>query len=87
MENGFANVTARKHNEKLKGHGREDELTYYQLPVPPDLIGREEWMCMKTIGVVIRMSQSGKKFTSDVRYYISSLALGVTRFAACIRGH
>jgi predicted transposase YbfD/YdcC len=42
MENGFSNVTARKHIEKLKGHGREDELTYYQLPVPPDLIGREE---------------------------------------------
>jgi len=87
MENGFANVTARKHTEKLKGHGREDELTYYQLPVPPDLIGREEWKCMKTIGVVIRMSQSGAKFASDVRYYISSLALGVKRFAACVRGH
>ena len=87
MENDFANVTARKHTERLKGHGREDELTYYQLPVPDDLIGKEKWKEMRTIGVVIRISESGSKCTSDVRYYISSLRLGVKRFAACVRGH
>ena len=87
MENDFANVTARKHTERLKGHGREDELTYYQLPVPDDLIGKEKWKDMRTIGVVIRISESGSKCTSDVRYYISSLRLGVKRFAACVRGH
>jgi len=87
MENDFANVTARKYTERLKGHGREDELTYYQLPVPDDLIGKEKWKDMRTIGVVIRISESGSKCTSDVRYYISSLRLGVKRFAACVRGH
>lgn len=87
MENDFADLAVRKHIERLKGHGREDELIYYQLPIPPDIIGRAKWKGMKTIGVVIRMSQSGEKFTSDVRYYISSLALGVKRFAACVRGH
>lgn len=87
MENDFADVTARKHSERVKGHGRKDELIYYQLPVPDDLIGRQKWKGMRTIGVVIRMSESGKKHTSDVRYYISSLALGVKRFAACVRGH
>ena len=87
MENDFANVTARKHTERLKGHGREDELTYYQLPVPDDLIGKEKWKEMRTIGVVIRISESRSKCASDVRYYISSLRLGVKRFAACVRGH
>ena len=42
---------------------------------------------MQTIGAVVRMSESGEKVMSDVRYYISSLALGVKRFAACVRGH
>ncbi|EMI54233.1 transposase IS4 family protein [Rhodopirellula sallentina SM41] len=42
---------------------------------------------MRTIGVVIRMSESGKMWTSDVRYYISPLTLSVKRFAACVRGH
>lgn len=87
MENDFANATARKHTESLKGHGREDELIYYQLPVPDDLAGKEKWKDMRTIGVVIRISESGKKHTTDVRYYISSLKLGVKRFAACVRGH
>lgn len=87
MENDFADVAARKQTERLKGHGREEELVYYQLPIPPDLIGRAKWKGMKTIGVVIRMSQRGEKFTSDVRYYISSLPLGIKRFAACVRGH
>lgn len=87
MENDFRDVPARRYTERLKGHGRKDELVYYQLPVPDDLIGREKWKGMRTIGVVIRMSENGNKFTTDVRYYISSLALGVKRFAACVRGH
>lgn len=87
MENDFADVTARKHVERVKGHGRKDELIYYQLPVPEELMGKAKWKNMRTIGVVIRMSESGKKWTSDVRYYISSLALGVKRFAECVRGH
>lgn len=87
MENDFANVAVRKHTEKLKGHGRQDELIYYQLSIPSELIGRTKWKGMKTIGVVVRMSERGEKFTSDVRYYISSLPLGVKRFAACVRGH
>lgn len=87
MENDFENVSARKHTERLKRHGRQDELTYYQLPVPEELDGKGKWKEMRTIGVVIRISENGKESTSDVRYYISSLKLGVRRFAACVRGH
>lgn len=87
MENDFANVTVRRHVELVKGHGRQDELFYYQLPAPPTLPGKEKWKGLRTIGVVIRMSQSNGKWTEDVRYYISSLKLGVKRFAECVRGH
>lgn len=87
MENDFADVTARKYEEVVKGHGRTDTLVYYQLPVPNDMPGRQAWKNLRTIGVAIRMSESGDKHTSEVRYYISSLRLGVKRFAAAVRGH
>ena len=34
MENDFANVTVRKYQQTVKGHGRVDHLTYYQFEAP-----------------------------------------------------
>lgn len=87
MENNFADITARTYIETLKGHGRADQITYYQMPVPADLVNREKWAGLKTIGVAIRISQCGDVCTSEVRYYISSIRLGVKRFARFVRGH
>ncbi len=81
MENDFADVTVRRHEEIVKGHGRTDHLIYYQLKAPDSLPGRNNWKGLRTIGIAIRMSQQGDKETSDVRYFISSLRLGVKRFA------
>jgi predicted transposase YbfD/YdcC len=87
MENDFADVSARKYEEVVKGHGRVDALTYYQMPAPDGLTQRDRWEAMKTIGVAIRLSEQGGKETSDVRYYITSTKLGVKRFAQAVRGH
>jgi predicted transposase YbfD/YdcC len=87
MENDFADVMVRKHEVTLKGHGRIDQLIYYQLRVPDSLPGRTNWKGMRTIGVAIRISRQGDQETSEVRYFISSLRLGVKRFARAIRGH
>ena len=87
MENDFADIGARKHVEKLKGHGREDEITYYQMPVPADLAHKEKWAGIKTIGVAIRQSKSGSKSSTEVRFYIASISMGVKRFARYVRGH
>lgn len=87
MENDFADVTVRKHEETVKGHGRVDNLIYYQLKVPQDLTSKERWKGLRTIGVAIRLSEQGGKQTSDVRYYISSLRFGVRRFADAVRRH
>lgn len=87
MENDFADVAARKYEEIVKGHGRVDTLTYYQLPVPKSLTQRKSWKGLRTIGVAIRISEQGGKETSDVRYYINSLRPGVRRFATAVRGH
>jgi predicted transposase YbfD/YdcC len=87
MENDFDDVPARKYEEVIKGHGRVDTLTYYQMPVPDSLTTRERWKGLKTIGVAIRVSRQGEKETSDVRYYISSTKMAVRRFAERVRGH
>ncbi len=87
MENDFADISARKHTEKLKGHGREDEITYYQMPVPDDLANKKKWAGLKTIGIAIRQSESGSKSSTEVRYYIASIGMGVNRFARYVRGH
>jgi len=87
MENDFANVTVRKHQETVRGHGRIDTLTYYQFNVPHTLPGRSNWKGFRTIGIAIRMSEQGDKVTREVRYFISSLRLSVKRFARGVRGH
>jgi len=87
MENDFANITARRHQEVAKGHGRVDEIIYYQVPVPPQIIQKHAWPGLRSIGVAIRMSEQADKHSYDVRYYISSLRLGVKQFARAVRKH
>jgi predicted transposase YbfD/YdcC len=88
IQNDFANVAAaRKYSEVVKGHGRVDTLTYYQLPVPKWLKGQSDWKGLRTLGVAVRVSEQAGKVTRDVRYYLVSLRMGVRRFAAAVRGH
>ena len=87
MENDFADVTVRKYEEIVKGHGRVDHLVYYQFRVPDSLPGRAKWKGLRTIGIAIRMTQQGNVETCDTRYFISSLRLSIKRFAAAVRGH
>jgi predicted transposase YbfD/YdcC len=87
MENEFADVPARKYEEVVKGHGRIDRLTYYQMAAPDEILNGNKWRGLKSIGVAIRISEKDGKETSDVRYYISSTKVSVKRFAERVRGH
>lgn len=87
MENDFANIEVERFSETLKGHGRNDKITYYQLNVSKDLANREKWAGLKAIGVAIRYSESGDKWSTEVRYSINSIAMNVKRFARFVRGH
>jgi predicted transposase YbfD/YdcC len=78
---------AREHVTIEKGHGREEMRTYLQLPAPKSLPGFTQWKGLKTIGVVTSRCLRDGKETIEVRYYISSLAMGVKRFARAVRGH
>jgi predicted transposase YbfD/YdcC len=87
LENDFADVSARKYENVVKGHGRVDRLTYYQMAAPAEVLKGNKWRGLKSIGVVIRISEKDGKETSDVRYYISSTKTSVKRFAENVRGH
>jgi predicted transposase YbfD/YdcC len=86
-EDDFARVKARRHQTKETGHGREETRSYIQMPVPENLPGRELWKGLKSIGVVVSECVRDGKETVEVRYYISSLGVGVKRFAHAVRSH
>jgi len=87
MGDDFAHVAARRYGATETGHGRAEKRTYYHLPVPPDLPGSALWQGLKSIGLVVSECVRNGQDTVEVRYYISSLAVGVKRFARAVRAH
>ena len=87
LEDDFQEVEVQQCEEVVKGHGRLDTLTYYQLPVPETLTKRDCWKGLSTIGLAMRLSERDGQETCEFRYYISSLDMGITQFARAVRGH
>jgi predicted transposase YbfD/YdcC len=86
-EDDFARVKARRYQTRETGHGRKETRTYIQMPVPEDLPALNVWAGLKSIGVVVSECVRNGKATDEVRYYISSLGVGVKRFAHAVRSH
>ena len=87
-EEEFAGHDVRKHTTREKGHGRIETHHYFQCAIPLALKKlTSSWSKMKTICQVINITIRDGKETTEVRYYISSLPLGVKRFAESARGH
>ena len=87
VERDFDGVVYSYWEEQEKRHGRLDKRYYYQLTIPPNLLGREKWRGLKTLGVAIRMSEEDGEETIDTRFYISSLRRSIRPFARSVRGH
>jgi predicted transposase YbfD/YdcC len=87
LENDFQGIGARRHETHETGHGRQEHRLYVQFPVPKELAGQDEWRGLKTIGVAMLTTVRNGTESSDVRYFISSLAMGVKEFARAVRGH
>lgn len=87
LQDDFARVTVRRYVEKSKGHGRQETRTYIQLPAPAELKASGRWKGLKTIGVVLYQNVCQGEETSEIRFYISSLRLGVKQFARAVRKH
>jgi predicted transposase YbfD/YdcC len=80
-------TAAQEHVTTEKGHGREEERTYLQLPAPKNLPGFMAWKELKSIGLVTSCCLRDGKETMEIRYYISSLGVDVMQFARAVRGH
>jgi predicted transposase YbfD/YdcC len=87
VEDDFAHAKSRQHVTEEVGHGRSEHRTYLQMPVPAGLPGREQWKGLKTLGMAVSVVVRDGKEMMEARYYLSSLALGVKRFAHAVRSH
>ena len=87
MQNDFADVNVRRHTSTETSHGREETRTYVQMSVPKDLTGISRWAGLKTIGIAIVICTRSGKETVNIRYFISSLGIGIHRFANAVRSH
>jgi predicted transposase YbfD/YdcC len=86
-ENDFEGIDVRHFQTQETGHGREETRTYLHMPVPKDLPCLPLWKGLKSLGMVISECTRKGKATVEVRYYISSLEVGVKRFAHAVRSH
>lgn len=80
-------ATLNEHVTTDNKHGREEVRAYLQVPAPESLPGFALWKGLKSIGVVTSQCVRDGKEAIEVRYYISSLAVDVVRFARAVRGH
>jgi predicted transposase YbfD/YdcC len=88
IEDNFAKVAgARRHTTHDQGHGRQEMRDYIQMPAPKHLPGFSQWKGLKSIGVALSWCVRDGKTTAESRYYLSSLPVGVKRFAHAARSH
>src|SRR5438067_12352917 len=57
------------------------------MPVPKNLPGFGRWAGLATLGVAMLTCVRDGVEAHDVRYFISSLGMGVRRFAHAVRSH
>lgn len=83
----FVRVKASQYETNEKGHGREEQRSYFVCDVPADLPDADRWKGLKRIGLTINETLRGEKLTMEVRYYILSKKLTAKQFAEAVRGH
>lgn len=86
-QDDFADLEVRRHTTTESSHGRVTTRCYFHLPVPDDLVGADLWEGLRTIGVAISATLRDGQEAVETRYYLSSLPLGVKRFARAVRSH
>ncbi len=83
----FAKAQARWYHTQEVGHGRREQRDDIQMPVPKHLHEVKQWKGLKTIGMAVSVVVREGQETTEARYYISSLGMGVKRFAHAVRSH
>jgi len=86
-QNDFASLAS--YRETSRGHGREEERTYYAVPASSDDARLAKWPSLSSLVMgMFRRTMSGGKTTEHIRYYISSLSSDcVERLGQSLRCH
>lgn len=87
LEQDFADGDTRQLFVTETLHGQKETRIYTHLPLPKELPQRDEWAGLQSIGTVVRCYKKNGKELADIRYYISSLPVGVKLFARAVRSH
>ena len=87
LEDDFARYPVSRYEASEKSHGRIEHRTYYQVTVPKDRHGRDDWKGLKTLGAAVRTYEQDGVEKSDVRYYLCSLRRNGKQFGNAVRGH
>jgi len=87
-EKGLIENGVRNHHTSDTKHGRLENRYYYQVPIPDSMKQlTDSWKGAKSIGQVHNITMRDGKECYEIRYYLSSMPLGVKRFASAVRAH
>lgn len=87
-EEGLVEHNVRHHETHDEKHGRIENRYYYHAPIPECLKEiTSSWKGAKSIGQVHSITIRDGKEAVETRYYLSSLEVGVKRFASAVRSH
>jgi predicted transposase YbfD/YdcC len=70
-----------------KGHGRVEVRRYWQTEKIEWYADRQQWESLRSVGLVESVREINGQRTVERRYYLSSLAADIKRFAKAVRGH
>jgi predicted transposase YbfD/YdcC len=83
----FKNIEHQSHSTVEKGHGRSERRSYWVMGNTEYLIGAENWVGLKSIGMVESERNINGKISIEQRYYLLSIEPNVQRFAQSVRSH
>lgn len=75
------------HRSVEKDHGRIEERRFWQVSAPEDLTASGEWAGLASVGLCEAVREVAGRASTHRRYYLSSLPVGVMKFAGAVRGH
>src|ERR1700733_294515 len=89
LETAFAGMKHQERRTTEEGHGRTETRTYHLLQPSKEWLRKHpEWKGLKTVGMVFSERQVGDaEPASEMRLFITSLALNVSNFARAVRSH
>jgi predicted transposase YbfD/YdcC len=83
----FRNIEHQFHSTVSQGHGRSEARSYWVMGDTEYLIGAEQWVGLKSIGMVESARTVNGKTSIEQRYYLLSINSDVQRFAQAVRSH